>query len=156
MSPLLGNILLALTWTALTGRLTGANFLMGFAVGYVALWMSPSRGHTRYGTRVARVLAFSIFFAKEIVSAGLRVAWDVVTPTLHMHPAVVKVPIDLPSDESVTLLANLISLTPGTLTLDVSEDRRSLYIHALYVRDVEAFRRSVKEGFERRVRDLVT
>ena len=62
-------------------------------------------------------------------------------------------PLDLKSDAGITVLANLITLTPGTLSLDVSPDRKTLFVHALHVEDPDAFRREVKEGFERRVKE---
>ena len=72
-----------------------------------------------------------------------------------MRPGVVAIPLDAETDAEITLLANLITLTPGTLSLDVSDDRRVLYIHAMYVDDVEELRRSIKDGFEKRVMELL-
>jgi multicomponent Na+:H+ antiporter subunit E len=75
----------------------------------------------------------------------------VITLAHTMRPGVVAVPLELQTDAAITLLANLITLTPGTLSLDVSADRRVLYVHTMYLDDVEQFRREIKEGFERRV-----
>jgi multicomponent Na+:H+ antiporter subunit E len=74
-----------------------------------------------------------------------------------MRPGVVAIPLDVQTDAEITLLANLITLTPGTLSLDVSTDRRVLYIHVMYIDndDVEAVRRKIKEGFERRVLEVL-
>ncbi len=69
--------------------------------------------------------------------------------------AIVAIPLDAKTDREITLLANLITLTPGTLSLDVSEDRRFLYVHAMFVEDVESFRDSIKNGFERRLLELM-
>jgi multicomponent Na+:H+ antiporter subunit E len=72
-------------------------------------------------------------------------------------PGVVAIPLDARTDAEIALLANLITLTPGSVTLDLSEDRRVLYVHAMYIDggDVEAYRRSVKDGLERRVLELL-
>ena len=102
-----------------------------------------------------RLFGFLFFFLWELVKSNLRVAVDVVTPKHRMKPGVVAVPLDVDKDEEITLLANLISLTPGTLSLDVSDDKKVLYVHAMYVEDPEAFRKEVKEGFERRVKELL-
>jgi multicomponent Na+:H+ antiporter subunit E len=67
----------------------------------------------------------------------------------------VAIPLDLQSDEGITTLANLITLTPGTVTLDVSSDRKTLYIHAFDASDPEGLVRDTKERFERRVRELL-
>ncbi len=75
----------------------------------------------------------------------------------YVCPGVVAIPLDARTDAEITLLANLITLTPGSVSLDLSEDRRVLYVHAMYIDggDVEAYRRSVKEGLERRVLELL-
>ncbi len=78
-------------------------------------------------------------------------------PASYVCPGVVAIPLDARTDAEITLLANLITLTPGSVSLDLSEDRRVLYVHAMYIDggDVEAYRRSVKEGLERRVLELL-
>ncbi len=75
----------------------------------------------------------------------------------YVCPGVIAIPLEARTDVEITLLANLITLTPGSVSLDLSEDRRVLYIHAMYIDggDVEAYRRSVKEGLERRVLELL-
>ncbi|MEL7089262.1 MAG: Na+/H+ antiporter subunit E, partial [Planctomycetota bacterium] len=81
--------------------------------------------------------------------------YDVITPAANRSPAVIGIPLDATTDAEITLLANLITLTPGTLSLDLSEDRRTLYVHAMFADDPEAFCREIKEGFERRVLELL-
>lgn len=78
-------------------------------------------------------------------------------PASYVCPGVVAIPLDARTDVEITLLANLITLTPGSVSLDLSEDRRVLYVHAMYIDggDVEAYRRSIKEGLERRVLELL-
>jgi multicomponent Na+:H+ antiporter subunit E len=85
---------------------------------------------------------------------GLRAP---LAPASYVCPGVVAIPLDARTDAEITLLANLITLTPGSVSLDLSEDRRVLYVHAMYIDggDVEAYRRSVKEGLERRVLELL-
>ena len=75
----------------------------------------------------------------------------------YVCPGVVAIPLDARTDAEIALLANLITLTPGSVTLDLSEDRRVLYVHAMYIDggDVEAYVRSVKDGLERRVLELL-
>ena len=105
---------------------------------------------------LGRAVGFLAFYVWELVVSSLRVAYDVLTPTLHMRPAIVAVPLDVRSDVAITLLANLVSLTPGSLTLDVSADRRTLYVHVMFVGDdADAARRAIKDQLERRVADLV-
>lgn len=94
------------------------------------------------------------YFVWELVLANLKVARDVLLPVKRLRPAIVAVPLDLKTEWQITLLSILITLTPGTLSLDVSTDRKILFIHAMHVPDPEALRREIKSGFERRIRRL--
>lgn len=154
---LLWNIFLAVIWAAVTGQVTVVNLVTGFVIGYVVLWMvrravGPS---SSYFLKVRQVAGFAVFYLWELILANLRVAYDVVTPTHHMRPGILAIPLDARTDVEITMLANLITLTPGTLSLDVSTDRRVLYIHAMYIDDAEAVRRRVKRGYERRVLEML-
>ncbi len=156
MTLFLSNVLLAVAWMALTGQFTETNFLLGYAVGYVILWLTQrTEASTVYFTKMRQVTGFSLYFLWELVKANIRVAHDVLTPRHRMTPGIIAVPLDAKTDAEITFLANLITLTPGTLSLDVSEDKRVLYIHAMYVRDVYQFKREVKEGLERRLLEVV-
>ncbi len=150
----LGTIVLPLIWMALTGTFTLGNFALGFVLSSIAVWLLGSRSDVAfigYIARLWRFLSFQVFFVKELVKANLRVAWEVMTPKHHMRPAIIAIPLDTESDLQITILANFITLTPGTLSLDVSPDRKTLYVHAMYVDDVDIFRREIKEQIERRV-----
>jgi multicomponent Na+:H+ antiporter subunit E len=72
-----------------------------------------------------------------------------------MRPGVIGIPLRARTDLEITVLANLITMTPGTLSLDVSPDRRTLYIHAMYIHDPEALRRDIQDNLERRVLELL-
>jgi multicomponent Na+:H+ antiporter subunit E len=156
MSAFLLNLLLALLWAAVVGSFDPAHLVTGFVVGYVVLWIArPVLGPTRYFGKLFEAVRFVVFFVYELVLANLRVAWDVLTPRAYRRPGVVAVPLEPDSDVEITLLANLVTLTPGSLSLDVSPDRRYLYVHAMFVDDPEELRREIKEGFERRVLELL-
>lgn len=117
--------------------------------------MSGRRRLRTLPRKLVLLSGYLVLFAWEVVASALRVAHDVLTPEHHMRPAVVGVPLDAETDAEITLLAVLVTLTPGTLALDVSPDRRTLYIHAMYAADVEQVRREVKDRFERRVLELL-
>lgn len=156
MTVFLLNLLLALVWLTLTGNLEPANFVIGFVVGYIVLRITRrALPRTGYFHKFPLVMRFAAFFLWELVRANMKVAHDVLTRRHHMKPGVVAIPLDLETDAEIVLLANLVTLTPGTLSLDVSDDRRFLYMHAMYIDDVDAFRASIKQGFERRVMELL-
>lgn len=155
MTPFLSHLLLALAWVALTGSYTAGGFFTGLLLGFLVLWIAGRRrGTTGYLARLRSVAGFVLFFLRELVLANLRVAYDVLTPRHHMTPGIVAVPLDVATDLEITVLATLITLTPGTLSLHVAEDRRTLYVHAMYIDEPALLVRSLKEGFERRVREV--
>ena len=150
------NLALALGWAALVGSFTLPSLLAGFALGYAALWVArPLFGDTAYFERLWRVLRLAVFFIYELVISSLRVVWDVVTPTHLSRPGIVAMPLDAKGDGEILLVASLISLTPGSLSLDLSPDCRTLYVHAMFVDDPEVVRSELKEGLERRVMEAL-
>jgi multicomponent Na+:H+ antiporter subunit E len=112
-------------------------------------------GSSDYAQRGWRLISFAGFFIRELVLANVRVARDVVSRSQNMRPGVVAIPLSAKTDTEITLLANLISLTPGTLSLDVSDDRSVLYIHSMYIDDPDELRHEIKAGFERRVLEVL-
>ena len=157
MNWLLVHVVMALVWAALSGELTLANVGGGFVVGFLVLLLARGAlGCQRYVTRVPRTLGFWAYFLALLIQANLRVAYEVLTPNFRVRPAIVAIPLDIRDEVAITTLANLITLTPGTLSLDVSADRRVLYVHAMFVTDVEEFRREIKNGLEQRVQDMFT
>lgn len=155
MNLFLLNVLLAAAWAALTGDFAPANLLFGYLLGYLILWLvSRHLAAATYFTRVPRVIRFILFFLWELVRANVKVALTVLSPRPKLKPAVVAVPLDLDNIAAITLLMNLITLTPGTLALDVSSDRSVIFIHTIDVQDADTFRQQIKKGLERRVKEL--
>ncbi len=156
MGLLLLTIVLALAWVALTGQFTGQNLGLGLVFAYALLWMFRARfTNVKYFGKVWQLLYFVSFFLWQLVVANVRVSLEVLSPRLRMQPGIVGIPLDLETELEITILANLITLTPGTLSLDVSTDNKTLYVHSMYVYDVEEFRQSIKNGFEKRVQELM-
>jgi multicomponent Na+:H+ antiporter subunit E len=120
---------------------------------FFSIWLSTWFFDRRYFRKLPKLIEFIGFVIKELVVSSLRVAYDVVTPTSHLNPAIIAIPLDAESDREIVTLAVLITLTPGTLSLRVSDDRRTLYVHEMYVdnSDVDEARRKIKDGYERRV-----
>lgn len=156
MTALFWNLVLAGVWAMATGELNPAGLGKGFVLGYLALWLCrPLLPESGYFRKPFQFVRFALFFLWELLLANLRVAYDVVTPKLYMRPSILAIPLDARTDEEITLLAGLITLTPGTLSMEVSADRRTLFIHAMFVEDAEEFRRELKNGFERRLLEVL-
>ena len=154
MSLALLTIVLALGWAAATGSFTLPNLLLGALVGGAGLFVI--RGYVSRPNvlpRALRIISLALLFIRELVLSALRVARLVIRADLnaHIRPAIVAFPLTATSDAEITLLANLITLTPGTLSVDVSEDRRLLYIHVIHLTDRDVFIRDIAQGFESRV-----
>ncbi len=152
----LSNILLTFLWVALTGNFQIPNYLFGFAVSFFILRII-TRGRTdaKYFRIVPKVIGFIFFFLYELLKSNLQVAYEVMTPHHNMTPGIVKVPLDASTDIEISFLANLISLTPGTLSLDVSTDKKVLYVHSMYIKDRESFIAGIKNGFEKRILEIL-
>ncbi|MGD8441301.1 MAG: Na+/H+ antiporter subunit E [Holophagae bacterium] len=150
------NLMLALLWAAVVGSIDIAQLAVGFVVGYGVLWLAkPVLGPTRYFGKLFSAVGFLAFFVYELVLANLRVAWDVLTPRARRRPGVIAVPLEEASDTEITVLANLVTLTPGSLSLDVAADRTRLFVHAMFVDDPDVLKTEIKRGFERRVLELL-
>lgn len=136
---------LVLVWVALWGDLTAANVVGGALVAAVALAMFPTAGPRRgFTLRPLHALHFLGYFLAKLVEANAVVAWEVLTPNNErVREGVVAVPVTGASDAVVTTLANAISLTPGTLTLEVRRDPTVLFVHVLHLRSVEQTRNEV-------------
>jgi len=152
MNGFLWNIMLSVVWTMVTGNFAPENFLLGFALGLLILFfVGPIFGSTAYVTRLVAALRLAVYFLVDLVRSNFRMAWDVVRPRLDMRPGVIAIPIDASSDAEIVMLANLVTLTPGSLSLDVSDDRNTLYLHVMDIGDVVSMQEKVKGGFERRI-----
>ena len=155
MKLFLLNLVLALMWGAVTSSFAPNNLLFGFILGFASLWLVRDRFDHHNFYRPLRILRLALVFVKELILSGYRVARDTLSPRMSFTPAIIALPLDLKHDAEITLLANLISLTPGTLSVDVSDDRTTLYVHAMNVDDPDALCLEIKEGFERLVREAM-
>jgi multicomponent Na+:H+ antiporter subunit E len=158
MSALLWNVLLAVAWTAVTGELSPANLALGFALGFVILAATRQAiGVPHYPTKLRGIFGLLLFFLWELLLSNARVARDVLRPRTHIHPAVVALPLEAKSDAEITLLAGMITLTPGSTTIDVSPDRRLLLVHVMNIEgsSPEGEVRVLKAGFERRLLEVM-
>lgn len=154
MSLLFASALLAALWVLATEEFAAFNFVVGFALAYAILRAVNIR-LPLVAIKPRRVFKLSIllvYFLRELILANITMAYYVLSPLDRIRPAIVGVPVNTTmTDTELALLANLITLTPGTLSVDVSPDKSTLYIHALHVADADAFCREIQSGFERRV-----
>ena len=98
-----------------------------------------------------RWLSLLVLFVRELIVSALKVAWLALQPRLTIRPAIIAYPLTVTTDAQITLLANMITLTPGTLSVDVSADRRTLYIHAIDMASKGALIGDIAAGFETKI-----
>lgn len=108
----------------------------------------------RFLVRVIRAVLFIFYYLKELILSSLYVAWDIITPKDLMKPGIVEVPVDLKNDTAIIAFANLISMTPGSLTMDMSADKKKIYVHAMYLHDKDEFIRKMKGELERKIAEI--
>jgi multicomponent K+:H+ antiporter subunit E len=154
------SALLALTWLALNGTASAGHVLLALALGWglpfwlQRWWPPPERRPTRPLRSFVRTVAFTGLVAWDVVIANLQVARAVLSPLSRLRPGFAVVPIDLQDPGAIAMLAHTITLTPGTVSVDVAPDRRSLLVHALHMPDPEATVRGIRERYERRIREI--
>ena len=156
MNLFLLNVLLAVGFMIVLESYTLTGLAAGFGVGYGALWLTrPLYADSRYFKRVYTLMRLLVFFLRALWISNLRVLWDVITPSHISRPGIIRLTLDARTDLEIMLVANLISLTPGTLSVDLSENRRHLYVHVMFLDDVAVARREIKEGLEQRVLEVL-
>lgn len=154
MSLALMTVVLAIGWAAATGSFDLFNLVFGAAIAIVALFLIRDRiTGPRLLRRTRRITALALLFVYQLLLSAIKVALLVIRPDMHrrLTPGIIAFPLRVTRDAEITLLANLITLTPGTLSVDVSEDRQHLFIHVLDFVDRDEVVREIADGFEARV-----
>ncbi len=147
------TVLLAVVWCFLSGGFTLANFLMGLLMGTLTLvcfrpffpWQPSPR---RLLQKVPAFVRYVPRFVYELIKANLQVAYLALHPQMPIRPGIIAFRTRHRSPLGITLLANSITLTPGTLTMDVSSDGHTLYIHTLDIAHPEEVREGIRQGLE--------
>ncbi|MCY4305586.1 MAG: Na+/H+ antiporter subunit E [Aestuariivita sp.] len=157
MNSLVVNLLFALSWVFFFGEFNALTLSSGFVLGYAVLWLlyPLTGGPSGYFLRVWYWIRLIGMFHYELVVSSISVFIDVITPKHRARPAIIEMPLSVKSDAGILLVTNLITLTPGTLSLDVSEDRKTLKIHAMFADNPEAVCAELKNGMERWVIDAL-
>lgn len=156
MRMFIANLILAIVWALMTEGFSLGQLFQGFVMGYVLLlFLQPLVGRSRYFEKVKQLVLFLSFIVKELIVANLRVAYHVVTPSQFFKPVIVAVPLEEMSALEATLLANVITLTPGSFSVDISSDRKVLYVHVMDAKDPDTARQEIKEQYERGLLELL-
>ncbi|REK68187.1 MAG: Na+/H+ antiporter subunit E [Cohnella sp.] len=152
---LLLNLILAFVWMLLHDDGSASRFIAGYALGAAILFaLRRFWPGGFYLTRLWAVVKLLALFARELVASSFAVVRAVLSPKLDIRPGIFAYKTELSSDWEVTVLSCLICLTPGTLTLDVSPDGQTLYIHAMDIQDAEELSRQIRGTFEKAIMEV--
>lgn len=150
------TVFMAGIWVILQNQLTAGMLVFGLILGVIipaatAAWW-PDRPRRFHGWRMTKYIFLVIW---DIIVANMHVAWIVLTrPNAKLRPAWVVVPLELTQPEAITILAGTITLTPGTVSADLSDGGHSLLVHALDTDDPDAVRDEIKDRYERRLMEI--
>lgn len=152
---LLLNVILAVSWMFLSNNLSAQGFIIGYLLGLLMLYVMRHIFQSRfYMWRVWSVIKLFFLFLSELWKANIDVVKHAFKPKLTMEPAFFAYPTTLSADWEITLLSNLITLTPGTVVVHVADDAQTLYIHALDIDDVDEAIESIQQSFERAILEV--
>ncbi|MGP4067653.1 Na+/H+ antiporter subunit E [Halobacillus sp. B29] len=149
------NIIIAIMWMFLSESYQFSTFLVGYILGIGLLFiLRRFIPDSFYMHRVWKFVKLMLLFLRELVLSNIDIVKVVYKPKLDIEPGIFALPIDLKSNFEITLLANLITLTPGTLSIAVSDDHTKIYVHAMDLPDVEKSINEIKETFEKAIMEV--
>ena len=150
------TLLLAVVWTMLQNDISAGMVVFGIILGIIIPWgTSIWWPDTPKGVRVGKLISYSLLVIWDIVVANIQVAWIVLTvPNSKLKPTWIVVPLELRQPEAITVLAGTITLTPGTVSSDLSDEGHSLLVHVLHTDDPDGVRDEIKTRYERRLKEI--
>ncbi|AIQ63596.1 monovalent cation/H+ antiporter subunit E [Paenibacillus stellifer] len=149
------NVLIAVLWMVLNDNWTGGGLTVGYVIGAALLFLFRKFGNQPfYLKRVWAVVKLLGIFSRELVKSGVAVIRNIVRPKLDISPGIFAYETKLTTDWEITILSCLICLTPGTLTLEVSGDKRMLYIHAMDIQDAGYLCEDIRNTFEQAIAEV--
>ena len=148
------NLVIAFAWSTFLPLFPFIDFVIGFTAGFAALGLY----RRDYWQRGMRLISFALYVLWQILVSNFVLAWTIIQPPARLDerldPGIIAIPLRVTSGLEITILATVVTLTPGTLSVDLGYNEngeRCLFVHGLRIENVDAFRDSIKEGFERRI-----
>jgi multicomponent Na+:H+ antiporter subunit E len=152
----LWNLLIAILWGSLLRDMSPLNLAVGFVLGFAVLgWMRAAIGRRRYSARFTNMVRLVALLLWELTGSNLRVARDIITPKHQSRPGIVAFALSARTDAEITLFACVLSFMPGTLSVDLSDDRRFLFVHVMFLDDRDAFCERLRDRVERPLMEVV-
>lgn len=149
-------IILACSWIGLKGVVNLPTFIFGLLLGALIISIFGKRSQLRqlHIYRVGAAIKLIFIFLYELVVANVQVLFKVFAPKLNIKPGIIKIPLEVQGPFWITTLCNMITLTPGTLTIEVSNDNKFIYVHCLDIDDEEKIIAGIKNTFEKNLLEV--
>jgi len=149
------NLLIAIVWMLFHNTWTPTMFGLGYLVGLLLLFILHRFLSTPFYLRkIWAIVRLFFIFMRELILSCYTVLRAVIQPKLNIQPGIVAVPTQLQSDWEITLLACLVTLTPGTLTLEVSPEQDILYVHAMDASHADELIKQIQQTFESAIMEV--
>ncbi len=149
------NFFLAFLWMFIEGKFSASGFITGYILGLIVIFAMRRFFRSKfYLHRVYAWIKLTLIFLRELILSNIAVTKVVLNPTLDIQPGIFALETKLKNDWEVTLLSSLITLTPGTLVVDISPDNKVLYIHAMDIQDVDEAIESIRNSFEKAIMEV--
>ncbi|MFD2670431.1 Na+/H+ antiporter subunit E [Marinicrinis sediminis] len=149
------NLMIAVVWMFLNNDWSFISFVSGYVIGLIFLFgLRRFIPDDFYMFRLWAMFKLLLLFLKELVLSNFVVIGHIIKPKINIRPGIFALHTELKSDWEITILACLITLTPGTLTLEVSRSQKVLYIHAMDIKDADKLREQIKGTFEKAIMEV--
>lgn len=136
---------------------TAGGAILSFFLSFTLCWLVLSIFIRSYFKLIIRLMHLLKYFVTEFMRSNVRLTKEIITPKINLRPAVVKVPLSLRSDMEIMILTNISNLTPGTLIVGLSADKRYFFVHTIYLEggSLENFKDYMRKGFEKKILEVV-
>lgn len=149
------NLLIALVWMSLNTTWNPLNFLIGYIIGLLLIFaFKRFFPHDFYGHKLWAIFKLILLFFSELIKSSIVVLRHIVSPRLNINPGILTHHTDLTSDWELTLLSTLVTLTPGTVLIEVSREQHLVYIHAIDIQDENKMSEDIRNTFEKAIKEV--
>jgi len=146
------HLIIAFLWMFLSESYTVLSFLFGLIIGaFLLLLLNRFFEGPFYLKRIYKIIVLCLIFVRELILSNIEIVKHVYRRKPTFEPGIFAMPIDVKKNWEITLLANLITLTPGTLSVAISDDQSQIFIHAMDMETKEQSINDIKDTFEKAI-----
>lgn len=150
------SILLFIVWLLMNNTLAAGHIFLALVLSITIPWLLAGLQSAHPPVKKPFLaVRYSLMVLMDIVTANFEVALKVIGPITKLQPGFIAVKLEITSDLGITLLASTVSLTPGTVSAEISEDKQWLYIHTLHLEDEQALIDSIKQRYEQPLMEIL-